>query len=121
MNESTLADTRPAFRRQKPKLVFRVYYDISTKRCLFKSCEPEVNADYPHIEVDYATYESIGVCDNYQVIENNISKIKITTSHKKLIPTANGKFATTKNNMIFVVDKNFPGEKDYWDYIRYDG
>jgi hypothetical protein len=89
-------------------------------RCLFKSIEPSINPDYPYLEVDYATYESITICDNFQVINNVISKIKTVTSHKKLNLSVTGQFVTTKDNMLFLADQNFTGDTENWDYIRYD-
>lgn len=120
MSESTLNNPRPLFRRKAATIVFRVYYNDETKKCLYKSSEPAVDSSNPHIEVSYATYESIDVCDNFKVIGDSISRIMINERHKKLVPTLNGKFKTTKNNLLFIVDDAYNSAIDTWDYYTYD-
>ena len=120
MSESTLNNIRPLFRQAKPNIVFRVYFNEETKKCLYKSSEPSVDSSNPHIVVNYSTYESIDVCENFKVIGDSVSRMVVTERHKKLVPITDGKFKTTKNNLLFVVDDNYNGITDSWDYYRYD-
>ena len=120
MNESTSDNTRLMFRQKKVDMVFRVYYNEETKKCLYKSSEPTVDVANPHIVVSYATYESIDVCGNFKIVGDSVSRVVVTERHKKLVPTKNGKFKTTKNNLLFVVDNTYTETADSWDYYRYD-
>lgn len=120
MKGSTLDNTRPLFRRAKPDIVFRVYFNEETMKCLYKSSEPTLDPSNPHIVVNYATYESIDICDNFKVVGDSVSRVVVTERHKKLVPAISGKFKTTKNNLLFVVTDTYNGTTDSWDYYRYD-
>jgi hypothetical protein len=115
-----LDNTRPLFRRSIPNIVFRVYFNEETKKCLYKSSEPTIDSSNPHIVVYYLTYESIDVCDNFKIVGDTVSRVVVTERHKKLVATPTGKFKTTKNNLLFVVNDTYNGTTDSWDYYRYD-
>jgi len=120
MKESILDNTRPLFRRAKPDIVFRVYFNEETKKCLYKSSEPTLDSSNPHIVVNYATYESIDICDNFKIVDDSVSRVVVTERHKKLVLANAGRFKTTKNNLLFIVDDAYNGTTDSWDYYRYD-
>lgn len=118
MNPSTTTP-RPLFRKEKPQLTFKVFFDPDSGRCLHKTTGENVR-DLPYIVIDYATYSSMDVCINYQVVNGKIEKVSRGIVYKKLTKSATGLFRTTKNNMIFIVDNETSGPVDRWNYYKND-
>lgn len=114
-----ISDTRPLFRKLIPSIIFKVYYDSKSMRCIFKTTEPTVQTDYPYVEVEYVTYESIDICKSFKVINGIVNRIPVTIQHKKLIQSDKGTIQTIKNNMLFVVQDDFVGEIEKWEYFHY--
>jgi predicted RNA-binding protein len=120
MNNSTSQKpARTLFRKEKPTLVFKIFFNPETGRCLHKTTG-DAMADLPYIEVDHATYTQVDVCNNFKVVNGQLEKIKLITVNKKLTKSASGIFKTTKNNMIFIVGPDYTGPTDTWDYSKYE-
>lgn len=107
--------TRPVFNKQSVDYVFRVYYDPDTQICKFKGIGDAAH-NLPSMVVDHKTYESIDSCDNYKVADGKLTRITYRTIHKKIELFGSGRFATLKNNLLFAVETNYPGNIDRYDY-----
>lgn len=118
MNPST-STPRQFFRKEKPQLTFKVFFDPESGRCLHKTTGENIR-DLPFIVVDHAMYSSMDVCVNYRVVNGKIEKVNRGIIYKKLIKSATGIFRTTKNNMIFVVTNETTEPVDYWNYYKND-
>lgn len=116
MKTSTI-NPRPLLKKDKPNLVFKVFFDPDSKRCLHKTTGDNVG-DLPFVIVDHSTYTNIDSCDNYQVVNGQIEKSLRSINYKKLMKTDHGNFTTTKNNMIFVVTDRETDKVDHWDYYK---
>lgn len=116
MSNST-SNRRATFSVAPPEFIFRVFYDPESKKCISKN-DSNDESSLPFIEVDYATYISIDICDNFTVLSGKIVKNKRRSKYKKIEKIANGKFKTIKNNMIFVVSDNYNGTIDTWNYYN---
>ena len=108
---------RPFIRKEKPQLVFKIFFDPESGRCLHKTTGDNVGI-LPYIVVDHATYSSMDVCTNYKVVNGQIEKTNRSVVYKKLIKSEMGIFKTTKNNMIFIVDSETAGPTDTWNYYK---
>ena len=118
MNNSTLENNdRPVFRRERTAITFRVYYDTTTGRCTHKTLG-EDTTDQPYILVDHKTYNEIDICDKFKVADGKLERTVRPVENKRLSRVTVGRFKTVKNNMMFIVDNNFVGETDSWDYYR---
>lgn len=118
MSNSTLENnTRPALRRIRTPLAFRVYYNATTGKCTHKTVDEE-STDQPCILVDHKTYNEIDICDKFKVADGKLERMAKPVLNKRLSQVANGQFKTVKNNMMFIVDNDFVGETDSWDYYR---
>ena len=107
---------RPAITVKSRPVEFRVYYDVVTKICTHKTTAAIPSIDN-YIVVGLEFYNSVDICSNYQVVDDKIERIESAgKGYKNLVPDANGKYLTMKNNMIFVVDSNYTGETDQWGY-----
>lgn len=118
MSDSTLTP-RPIFRKEKPNLVFKVFFDPDTGRCLHKTTGENIR-DLPFIVVDHAEYSKIDACVNYRVYNGKLERINRGVIYKKLTKNAAGSFKTTKNNMIFIVTGDSTGPTDTWDFYKND-
>lgn len=118
MNPSS-SKTRQFFRKEKPQLTFKVFFDPDSGRCLHKTTGENIR-DLPYIVVDRDTYSSMDVCVNYRVVNGKIEKVSRGIVYKKLVKTSNGSFRTTKNNMIFIVSGETAGPVDTWNYYKND-
>lgn len=114
-------NNRPAFRRGKTAMSYRVFYDADSGRCTHKTCD-NVDENLPYILVDSETYNEIDFCDKFKVSDGKLERTKAVVQHKRLSQLKNqtGRFRTIKNNMLFVVDNNFAGNTDSWDYYKDD-
>lgn len=111
--------SRPEFVIPKPIVVLRVYYNAKTKRCLFKTNKLE-NSEHPFITVNVETYNSIDMCNNFQVVDGIISRIRSLSRFKRIEINPEGRFKTTKNNMIFIVTDNNNYNVDCWETVIHD-
>lgn len=118
MSHSTLVP-RPFFRKEKPELTFKVFFDPDSGRCLHKTTGENIR-DLPFIVVDLATYSDMDVCVNYRVVNGKIEKVNRSVIYKKLIKSKTGVFKTTKNNMIFIVTGDTLGPVDTWNFYKHD-
>lgn len=114
MSNST-SNRRATFSIAPPEFIFRIFYDLDSNKCISKTDSGE-DTVLPFIEVDYETYISIDICDNFTVVSGKIVKNKRRSKYKKIEKMVNGKFKTIKNNMIFVVNDNYNGAIDTWNY-----
>lgn len=121
MSNSTLSETeKPLFRKAKPNLVFKIFFDPDTRRCLHKTTGDNVR-DLPFIEVDYATYSKVEVCSMYRVNNGQLEKDSLNILYKKLSKVDDGIYRTTKNNMIFIVNSDTADNyTDCWDFTKDD-
>lgn len=117
MNNSTSTTERPAFKKEKPTLVFKIFFDPESGRCSHKTTGENIG-NFPFLVVDYQTYSEITVCSNYVVNKGQLEKVKPEATYKKLSKISGGNYRTTKNNMIFIVTKDFTGPVDTWDFRR---
>lgn len=117
MRDSTLNSPRPVFRKEKPTLVFKIFFDPDSGRCCHKTTGLDVD-NLPYIVVDYKTYSDIDVCSNYIVKNGQIEKVKQGVTYKKLSKVDNGSFRTTKSNMIFIVNYETDKPTDTWDLTQ---
>lgn len=115
MSNSVKTPKRPTLVPARPTLVFRVFYDPTTSKCINKS-DGSAISELPYIEVDYATYSSIDVCSNFTVTSGRLERVKRPSKYKRIQLTDQGQFKTLKHNMIFVVGDNYNGAIDTWDF-----
>lgn len=118
MNHST-SNPRQFFRKEKPQLTFKIFFDPDSGRCLHKTTGENIR-DLPFIVVDQNTYTEMDTCVNYQVVNGKIEKTVRGIIYKKLIKSATGIFKTTKNNMIFIVTGDHSGPVDTWNFYKHD-
>lgn len=119
MNDFISVDNRPAFRRNRPVMVYRVYYDTDTGRCTHKTCDT-AEGKLPFIQVDPKTYNEVDICDKFKVANGKLERMHTPVQHKRLSLVTRGRFRTVKNNMLFVVADTFVGDTDSWDYYKDD-
>ena len=117
MSNSTLENNRPTFRRDRPVLAYKVYYDATSGRCTHKTVG-EDSSTHPYVLVDHTTYNEIDICDKFKVSDGKLERMVQAVLNKRLSRVTSGRFRTVKNNMMFVVDNNFVGETDSWDYYK---
>lgn len=109
---------RPVFKRPAVQTVeYRFYYDPTTKVGVLKNAGEAV-VGLAYIVVDEATYRGIEFCSKYKVVDGALVGKTVRHTAKKLEKNANGRFRTTKNNMLFLVDSDYPGNIDCWDFYN---
>jgi len=101
----------------KPRPVeLRVYYDPLTKNCTHKTTAV-IPSDDNYIVVTIELYNSIDICSNYKIVDNNIERAEMSgNGYKNLVLDDGGRFLTIKNNMIFIVDSKYNGKTEQWGY-----
>jgi hypothetical protein len=106
---------RPSLKR-KPiaEIVYRVYYNVDTGDCTKKSINLLPGEDF--ICVEKEIYESIEFCSYFKVVDGKLRRKSKETAKINLKLTNNGSFATIKNNMLFVVNTDYKGSVENWEY-----
>lgn len=91
---------------------YRAYYNTNEIICF--STE---DLQYPYLVIEKSVFDS-NRPDLYKIVDGHIVQ-RTTYYQNKLQLVPNGsKFASVKNNMQWAVDKDWPGEKAYWDPIN---
>lgn len=110
--------SRPVFNRPTPQLLeYRFYYDQATGVGILKNTGEAVPGT-PYIVVDEATYKSIDFCSKYKVVDGKLVGKVIKQIARRLRKQNGGKFKTIKNNMLFIVNNNYTGPTEDWDYFN---
>ena len=109
-------EDRPIFKRPVARaLEYRFYYDAKTGVGVLKNTGESV-PNLSYIVVDETTYRGIEFCSKYKVVNGVLVGKTVRHTAKKLEKTINGRFTTTKNNMLFLT--NGSEETDCWDYLN---
>lgn len=97
-----------------PVINYRVFYDVMSKICIFKSIEepPPLGT---FVEVTAEEYDRITFCPQWFISDNHPELIPVDASPTIMLErnnSANG-WTTIKDNAMFRVDLTYP-EKDVW-------
>ena len=89
---------------------YRVYYDPNT---LVIVCFSQEQLDMPYAVIRKDWYESYRP-DLFEIVDGKVFKKEINFLNKNRLKPGTT-YATLKGNMQIAVDKDYLGEKDYWD------
>jgi len=107
----------PTFVLKETVYEYRIHYDAKTKIAIRKTMRPADESE-SYITVDKETYDSIEFCGRYQVVNGKLEEAKTEKiPTKKIVRDPNGRFATLRNNLIFIVGDDYTGPIDTWRYI----
>jgi len=106
---------RPSLKR-KPlaEIIYRVYYNTDTGDCTEKSINLLLGKDF--ICVEKEIYESIEFCSYFKVVDGKLRRKSKESAKLNLKLTDSGQFTTIKNNMLFVVNNDYKGLVENWEY-----
>lgn len=113
IDEATLAEISqiyvPEPVREHPG--YRVYYDKDTLEII---CFSQEDLPHPYVQTTQQIYESYRP-DLYKIMDGKIVPRQIYFQNRLQIKANGVTFATVKGNQQLAVDKDWPGDKSYWD------
>ena len=66
--------------------------------------------------VEKEIYESIEFCSYFKIVDGTLRRKSKETANVNLKLNNNGQFTTIKNNMLFIVNNDYKGLMEYWEY-----
>jgi hypothetical protein len=94
------------------KFEYRVYYNPTTKVCLFNTIE---KPEGTFIVVTREQYDAIEFCPNYIITKSGkLERKKVEFNEQKVLQLSNTGYRTLKDHNMFIVDDNYKGETDSW-------
>jgi hypothetical protein len=106
---------RPSLKRKpSAEIIYRVYYNIDTGDCTEKSINLFSGKDFVCVEKEI--YESIEFCSYFKIVNGKLRRKSKEVAKINLKLNNNGQFPTIKNNMLFIVNTDYNGLMEYWEY-----
>jgi len=96
-----------------PDIEHRVYYDVDSRECVFKTTEKPPGA---FKAVTREEYDAIAFCPQWQITPTGrLMLIPVDTTSKIMLEcNKTAGYRTLRDNNIFRVDEGYLAEADYW-------